>query len=294
MAVQPKILCGKCGNPIRLHDRYCARCGTEAEWGEPVEGREGETGGSRTSPGQATQSGRESIVCASCGVPNPASSEVCSACGSPLRRKGKDVEHLQDVRHLPKNKKAKLFSLKLEPWHWLAIAAAALIIIVVVIGELRNTPKEVPSESSSNSASLSPTMLADIESLQKSVDANPDDTQSMLRLANMLQDAQFYPRAIEMYKKYLAKKPDDPNARVDMGICYLESGDAPTAKKEMETALKYDPKHQMAMFNLGIVSLKMGDVQKSNEWLRKAINVDSTTTIAQRAKDILAQHSLIQ
>ena len=97
-----------------------------------------------------------------------------------------------------------------------------------------------------------------------------------------------------MDKKYLAKKPEDPNARVDMGICYLETGDAPTAAKEMQTALKYDPKHQMAMFNLGIVNLNMGNVQQSNEWLKKAIKIDSTTTIAQRAKDILSEHSQIQ
>ena len=237
------------------------------------------------------------VICPSCGVPNPNSNKNCSACGSSLsRQQVKAEKSVQPIKHKSEGgKKQKAKSMKLEPWHWLAIAAAAVIIIVVVIGELRNTPKEMPSESpTANSVSVSPTMLADIDAMQKTVDANPNDTQAMLHLANMLHDAHFYPRAIEMYKKYLAKKPEDPNARVDMGICYLETGDAPTAAKEMQTALKYDPKHQMAMFNLGIVNLNMGNVQQSNEWLRKAIKIDSTTTIAQRAKDILSEHSQIQ
>lgn len=290
VALQPKILCGQCGNSIRLHDRFCATCGTEVDW------TESETAGQSQNDLTPAQSGKGTVICPSCGVPNRASNEKCVACGSLLfKQQTKTSVTPQHSKQKSDDKKRKSSPLKLEPWHWLAIAASGLIIIVIVIGELRNTPKEISAGSSAASnVSVSPTMLADIDAMQKTVDANPNDTQAMLHLANMLHDAHFYPRAIEMYKKYLAKKPADPNARVDMGICYLETGDAPTAAKEMETALKYDPKHQMAMFNLGIVNLNMGNVQQSNEWLRKAIKVDSTTTVAQRAKDILSEHSQLQ
>ena len=180
----------------------------------------------------------------------------------------------------------------------LTIAGVIVIAVLVAIGVFRNPPKDLTkqeeSQGTSTGPAISPTLVSDIEGLQKNVDSNPQDSGALLKLANALHDAKFMPRAIGTYKKYLALKPSDPDARVDLGICYFESGDSPAALKEMEAALKYDPKHQMAMFNLGIVTLNQGNLPLSNDWFKKAVAVNPNTQIGQRAQQILSQHSTVQ
>ncbi len=243
------------------------------------------------------------IVCPSCGIPNLSENVVCSGCGSALtgapsapqaKTSAKKKGAASDRQPDRKREAGK----RIESWKVLSIAGAVIVIVLVGIGLLRNSPKEVSTENQSvdnnSGPAVSPTLVSDIEELQKNADAHPDDAGTLLQLANALHDAKFMPRAIEMYKKYLHLKPADANARVDMGICYYESGDSPTAIKEMQTALTYDPKHQMAMFNLGIVTLNQGNLALSNEWFKKAVDVNPNTQIGQRAQQILTQHSTIQ
>lgn len=287
MAVRPSILCGSCGAPLALYDKYCAKCGASLAW-------DGE--GTEESVSSAPR-----VVCQSCGVSNPGTNVVCIGCGStlaaqtlsprskPTRDKKSAVAQQQSARKGIPGK-------RLESWKSLSIAGAVIVVALLGIGVLRNPPRAIDSQNQSLQARTPPNapLLSDLEELQKEADANPKDPSRLLRWANALHDAKFMPRAIEVYKKYLMLKPGDPDARVDMAICYFESGDSPTALKEMHTALKYDPKHQMALFNIGIVNLNQGNLAESNEWFKKAIAADSKTEVAQRAQQILSQHSTIQ
>lgn len=145
--------------------------------------------------------------------------------------------------------------------------------------------------------------IQQIDSLQKVVDAHPDDAQTLLRFANLLQDVRVFPRAIEMYKRYLLLRPTDADARVDLGVSYfdlalmdsihgrtfLDSADVIVRK-----ALTYQPNHQLGHFNLGIINLHRGDIATSNGWFRMCIAIDSTTRVGQQAKEILTQHPVMQ
>lgn len=147
-------------------------------------------------------------------------------------------------------------------------------------------------------------MIAEIEQLQKRVDANPDDVEAVLTLANRLHDVQMFPRAITMYEKYLQRKPEDTDARVDLGICFFEMGLADEAQREeyftkareeMKQALVANPKHQLAHFNLGIVYLRSGNMEESNAWFRKCYELDPNSETGKRARELYTQHqSLIQ
>ena len=291
MAVKPSILCGSCGSALALGDKFCAKCGMAVLWDAETAVTE------EHAPSVST------IVCPSCGIPNLSENAVCSGCGSvltgvpsPSQPKTSMKKKGTALDRQPERKGES--GRKIESWKVLSIAGAVVVIVLVGIGLMRNPPKEASVENQSvdtNSGPVvSPTLVSDIEELQKSADAHPNDAGTLLQLANALHDAKFMPRAIEMYKKYLRLKPADANARVDMGICYYESGDSPTAIKEMQTALTYDPKHQMAMFNLGIVTLNQGNLALSNEWFKKAVGVNPNTQIGQRAQQILTQHSTIQ
>jgi cytochrome c-type biogenesis protein CcmH/NrfG len=292
VAVRPSIVCGNCGWALTVDDKFCAKCGTAVLW-------------ENTAPAvkEEPQPTASTVVCPSCGIPNSSENTLCSGCGSPLRaaaptsqpktsakKKGND----SDKQPERKGRTGR----KIESWKVLSIAGCVVVLVLVGIGVLRNPPKEASTENqaldNNSTPAVSPTLVNDIEELQKTVDAAPNDAGALLRLANALHDAKFMPRAIETYKKYLRLKPADADARVDMGICYYESGDSPTAIKEMQTALTYDPKHQMALFNLGIVTLNQGNLQESNDWFKKAAGVNPNTQVGQRAQQILSQHSTIQ
>lgn len=243
------------------------------------------------------------VVCPSCGVTNSPANVLCVGCGTNLATATSLTQSRAASKKIsagsPRDAgKKKPPGKRLDSWKTLSIAGALVVLVILGIGVFRNPPKEISSQSQSLPVSpdggINPTLMNDIDALQKNVDANPKDAESLLRLANALHDAKFMPRAIEIYKKYLLFKPADPDARVDLGICYFESGDSPTALKEMRTALKYDAKHQMATFNIGIVNLNQGNIQESNEWFKKTVALGPNTQVAQRAQQILTQHSTIQ
>ena len=290
MAVRPSIVCGNCGSVLAPGDKFCAKCGTAVLWDNEA-------------PIVQEQPPASTIVCPSCGIPNLSENALCSGCGSPLtataspsQSKTSTKKKAGTVGKQPERRGEA--GKKIESWKVLSIAGGIVVLVLVGIGLFRNPPKEASTESqavdNNSTPAVSPTLLSDIETLQKAVDADPKDAGTLLRLANALHDAKFMPRAIDTYKKYLRLKPADADARVDMGICYYESGDSPTAIKEMQTALTYDPKHQMALFNLGIVTLNQGNLAESNEWFKKAVGVNPNTQVGQRAQQILTQHSTIQ
>jgi len=286
VAVRPTILCGSCGSAITPADKYCAKCGTEVLWDAGV-------------AATAIPSAPTTVICPSCGILNASSNDVCSGCGTTLAGAAASVRS----RAPRKEEAAKTApgggrKRRLESWQTLSIAGIVIVAVLVAIGIFRNPPKEaspLDQTAESNSApAVSASVLSDIDALQKRVDADPKDAESILHLANALHDAKFMPRAIAMYQKYLQLKPKDADARVDMGICYFESGDSETAIKEMKTALSYNPRHQMAMYNLGIVTLNQGNLTLSNEWFKKAADIDPGSQIGQHAQQILAQHSTIK
>jgi len=87
--------------------------------------------------------------------------------------------------------------------------------------------------------------------LLDSVNKNPADYDSLVKLGNLFYDAQQYPSAIPYYERALAIHPENPDVRTDMGTAYWYSGNADKAIAAMETSLKYRPGHPQTLFNLG-------------------------------------------
>lgn len=145
--------------------------------------------------------------------------------------------------------------------------------------------------------------LKEIEALEMKVSENPQDYESILRLAHLYQDTGQLEKSILNYKLYLEKFPDNADARIDLGVSYYQMAFENESQKdkyfsdaifEMETALKYDPKHQLGHFNLGIVSLQSGKMDKAKKWLKECIAINPNTPVAQKAMEILNQHIIKQ
>ncbi|MDH4070103.1 MAG: tetratricopeptide repeat protein [Ignavibacteria bacterium] len=148
-------------------------------------------------------------------------------------------------------------------------------------------------------------LLAEVQQLQRMVEAHPEDDDMLLRLANVLQDYsredhQSLHLAAETYERYLQRNPDNENARVDLGICYFDlarhdSADARSllqrAIREMKSVAEKNPRHQAAAFNLGIVMLNAGDAQESGDWFRRAAAIDPGSSLGQRATRLLEEHT---
>jgi len=132
--------------------------------------------------------------------------------------------------------------------------------------------------------------LAEIESLKEKVRANPDDLNSLLQLAHLLNDSGFYNQAIEEYTSYLQKNPKSPDVMVDMGVCFYQLRNFDKAIETMKNAIKINPEHQIAHFNLGIVTRANGEHDAAIEWWQKAIAINPGSDIAQKAKNLIDSH----
>lgn len=96
---------------------------------------------------------------------------------------------------------------------------------------------------------------AEIKNLNEALDENPDDTDALIRMANLFHDSGQWEQAIDYYGRLLAIRPSDVSARTDMGICMRQMDQPDQAMAQFRTSLTYDPNHWKTWLNLGIVSL---------------------------------------
>ena len=294
-----KSVCGDCGATLSPDDKFCPQCGSRIENSTAAETHHG-------SPES------QAIRCGVCGKAVHAGAMFCESCGAsmqsgaqPQGRKGEKTS--QPARkQSPPQRKEKHDKKRVEPWQIITGVIVLALVVFFVYTELtrEQQPKQIMTEQQSFPAQSMVTPQA-IEQLQLTVDQNPKDDASLLRLANMLHDASasnssLLQRAINTYSKYLQRKPNDPNARVDMGICYFEmarvdSNNAPSlltkAIQEMQTAFDKNPTHQPAAFNLGIVNLNAGNLEESNSWLKKTVQLNPNSDLGKRAQQLIEQHT---
>jgi hypothetical protein len=289
----PILMCGNCGAQLSEGVAYCSRCGAKVD--------------------------RSARRCEVCGHDNTHTRENCESCGAKLpvvsgslvkavelhtdtvpARQTKGGERRKKGRIIAPPKRAW------EPWQIVAVGAIMIVVGFFVYTELKRGQPPSSSNIQDQSAALPPDMTVEIDRLQKVVNLNPADAASTLRLANLLhdngpRDPQSVVRAVEMYKKYLALNPNNPDARVDLGVCYFELGRGDSTRSreyfmsattEMGKAYAAHPTHQTAAFNLGIVNLYAGNLEAASKWFTRAVEIDASSTLGARAKQLLEQHSV--
>ena len=300
------LVCGDCGAVLSQGDKFCSQCGARINYASPPP--------ISHAPGELTAA---SVRCSSCGNVVSASSDYCEACGvrlkpatghppepvpQPLSRPPEKAKPKKNPS--PKQKDRKK-TRRIERWQLITGVVVLVFAAFFVYTEFYRSGSS-PQATNQQQGFRAPSagMLQEIDELQRSVDANPADTSSLLRLANLLNDAgmtnsSLLMRAVNTYTKYLALKPDDPNARVDMGICYFEMSrlDSENARslieraiQEMEKAFAGHPTHQPAAFNLGIVNLNAGDFEESTKWFKKAVEINPNSELGKKAQHLLEEH----
>jgi tetratricopeptide (TPR) repeat protein len=237
--------------------------------------------------------------CTQCGSVLMRSNELCPSCGvevdwtematASVPVSEKDVPKKEQHEQSPHtSKKTNVWSSKA---FFAGIAVVALVLLAyVILDEKRPAalPVQPPSGQTANAAMPLP---PEIQELENNVEANPDDMNLTLQLANALHDALQYEKAVSYYKVYLKMNPKNADARVDLGICYKEMSKFTEAENEMKTALHYVPNHVYAHFNLGIVYLSEGNLVESNTWLKRTVALDPNSEVGKRAQQLLTQHN---
>jgi len=106
---------------------------------------------------------------------------------------------------------------------------------------------------------------------------NPDDVDTIIKVANLYYDGRQYPEAVKYYQLAAKSQPKNADLLTDLGTSLWYIGDADGAIAEFQKALKYRPDHPGTLFNLGIVrwqgkSDPKGAVQAWEELLQKNPN----------------------
>ncbi|MCF8241071.1 MAG: tetratricopeptide repeat protein [Melioribacteraceae bacterium] len=260
---------------------------------------------------------RRIVVCSVCGAQNDIDSIACDGCGAKLEGEEKTVEiestrqtneDIPEAKPQTKQKKKNNKSKKItEKSSGLVLGSTSIFYMIfslVIIGGVLlyasgifNEPRAIAVSGAGQQqqsqmqtdphggADLS--KLQEIRDLETAVKNNPNDLQSTLRLAHLLNDSGFYNKAIENYQIYLKADPENPDVLVDMGVCYYSLNQYTQAIANMEKALQYQPNHQIAHLNLGVVNMAAGNLVKAKEWWQKAYSLNPNNEIGQRAKELL-------
>jgi len=316
-----KSVCSECGADLSPGDDLCSQCGARIEWEKKDSVQSAQVsplnrrGNLRLCSVCGHQNENAGIYCESCGARVPTGGEpaVVDSHGRPERKpagqKGDALANagkkVKDARRERRKMRRKAPGPKFEPWQVVAGIVIIGLGVFFVYNEITRVQPPPQVHAHENLPAQTAGLIQDVGRLQKIVDANPNDSGSMLRLANTLHDLSRHDgrllfRAIDAYQKYLRMKPDDPDARVDLGIVYFELAKVDSANagqfvtkaiKEMETVAASHPTHQAAVFNLGIVNLNAGDMEESNKWFRKTVELNAASKLGQDAKRLLEQHS---
>lgn len=183
----------------------------------------------------------------------------------------------------------------LKTWKLASIIISAVIvgIFIIIIYADQNTIPE-PSQNISTQPQQNPQInlaqFDEINQLEKDIAKDNQNSEKLLRLANLTHDAGLFEKSIKTYEDYLKIKPDDTDARVDMGVCYFEQKNYSKAEEIFLAAIKQSPKHQIAHLNLGVVNLSKGEIEKAKDWLQKCVALGEHTDVGHRASELLKTH----
>jgi tetratricopeptide (TPR) repeat protein len=115
-----------------------------------------------------------------------------------------------------------------------------------------------------------PVPMDQIQQLRAQVKANPEDATAILRLANLNFDIQSFPRARELYERYLELRPETPDILSDLGVCYRALREYEQALAVFHRAQEQAPDHWQALYNeVVILVFDLGRFEEAEEVLQK-------------------------
>jgi tetratricopeptide (TPR) repeat protein len=314
--------CAECGSKLTDTYKFCPDCGAKiisSSEDEPAD------------LNQSNQTNKTSdeiidvLICDNCGEENSANNSVCEGCGVKLKRsisktasqinniestekkiqqknrvaKNKNIKGKQHKQKTHKKSKPKKAEKQLDSKVIFMIYAAigtVVIILLISFGVFDSNTTIVTNNNTGNDQSTNSGVdlrnIGLMNDLENQLQVDPNNQETLLRLANLKNDSGLFEEAINLYDRYLHIVPSDPDARIDMGVCMYNLGDFDNAILVMKKALEYKPDHQIGHLNLGIVNLTSGNIDEAKKWFQLAVDLGPTTEVGKRAKELLNSHNL--
>jgi tetratricopeptide (TPR) repeat protein len=116
------------------------------------------------------------------------------------------------------------------------------------------------------------------------------DKVTLLRAANLYDDAKAYEKAAELYNTYLDIEPKNADARVDYAIALLNTGKQREGVTEMRQAVTDNPQHQKANLNLGILYAQIEKWKDAETLWKTAASIDPNSDAAKKANELLEKY----
>lgn len=128
-----------------------------------------------------------------------------------------------------------------------------------------------------------------IEELKATYEANPDDIDNVILLANVLGNSGRLDEAIPYYEEAIDLAPEDPSVRLDFARALADGGYHADAELQFERVLKVEPNSQEALYYLAELYLNWQPPreQEATELYRRAIEGDPDSFLAEQAQNEL-------
>lgn len=95
--------------------------------------------------------------------------------------------------------------------------------------------------------------MQQILELRDYVEANPEDAEATLVLANLNYDIRNWERARDLYQRVLELGPPDPDVITDLGVCFRELGEYEEALERFRRAQELSDSHWQSLYNEAVV-----------------------------------------
>jgi tetratricopeptide (TPR) repeat protein len=119
------------------------------------------------------------------------------------------------------------------------------------------------------------------------LDSLPKDYNTLVLTGNNYMDHQQFPIAAECYRRALAISDESQDVRVDYGACLHGMGMPDRALEEFRKVLARNPKHPVANFNMGIVFSEQQKKDSTIFYMKKYLALDPNGQAAPAAKEFL-------
>ena len=128
-----------------------------------------------------------------------------------------------------------------------------------------------------------------IAELKASLDREPDDTASLLELANLYMQAGMYAPAQDYLVRAVELDPSDVHARTHLGISLGQTGELEGARAQFEETVALDPSYWEAWYYLAATAVRQGDLEGARRGIARLEALNPTLPEIAELKAHLAE-----
>jgi tetratricopeptide (TPR) repeat protein len=147
------------------------------------------------------------------------------------------------------------------------------ILMLLLFSILACSKGKEPSEKTSGPANNPYSSESVFEEVQRKLQKNPNDTDTLYHLADLYERNAQYKEAIDTYMKVLKIKPDAGYVYFKIGTAYDRIDQPAEAVTAFQSAIKYMPSYAVAYNNMGVAYGKLNNPDKEIAALKKAIKL---------------------